>query len=520
MTWIVNGERNGMIELISKGSVDGMLPKGSYLTVEEGDSRFILRVDNTKQNDPYSPSSMLIDMDLGTMIQDRKSQNIISAFRVKTISNREDGLIDYIRPQSIARRSNQSEINDALGTEKYGPRVFLSTIYAGQNQLLRDESNTLLTATLPIDMFYHQMLICGKTGSGKTVAMKYLAQYFVEELGGCVLAINVKEADFLRMDKESNSDNSNIIKEWEDLKMSPHPISSFIVYYPANSDISDKTGVNPEISKRITLKVEEIDPDSLSGLIQGITDSAAQSLPNIFRWWLERKKESNEEITFNGFINYFQNAINDKLFFNTMNIRGEEGSIKLHRATYDSIMKKFDAISYFFDNENAISLNESDILIKGQMSVIDVASKNGITFGSILLRNLLNKIVTAKARKEYNIPVLIIIDEVHMFYNSNASSEALGDLDTICRTGRSMKIGVIFASQNPSDIPRGLSSVINTKIFFKSDAPQVKTLGVNVTPQEMESLGKGYAIGSIHDLSQLKYFRFPLSLSGVFDKED
>ena len=37
-----------------------------------------------------------------------------------------------------------------------------------------------ITARLPEDMFFHQMMVCGKTGSGKTVALKYLAQYFTE----------------------------------------------------------------------------------------------------------------------------------------------------------------------------------------------------------------------------------------------------------------------------------------------------------------------------------------------------
>lgn len=519
MEWVVLGEKDGQIQLVSKGNVPGMLPKGSYLTIEEGETIFILRVDKTQQSIPYSPSPMIIDMNLKPLKQDQKCQNIITAFRIKTKTTKTDGLIDYIKPQSIARRSNQEEIEYALGSEKNGPRVFISTIYAGQNQLLKDENDTLLTASLPEEMFYHQMLVCGKTGSGKTVAMKYLAQYFVEELGGCVLAINVKEADFLKMDKASTTQNKSVLNEWKDLNEEPHPISSFMVYYPASADISEKTGVTPEITTKITLKVDDIEPDSLSGLLQGITDAAAQSLPNIFRYWMEKEKKLNRDITFNGFINYFQLAEEDKLFFNTLNIRGEESSIKLHRGTYNSILKKFDAISHFFDNENAKSLDESDILQQGQMSVIDVASKNGITFGSILLRNLLNKIVTAKARREYNVPILIIIDEVHMFYNSDASAEALGDLDTICRTGRSMKIGVIFASQNPSDIPKGLSSVINSKIFFKSDAPQVKSLGVSVTTQEMESLGKGYAVGSVHDLSQLKFMKFPLALSGVHDKE-
>ena len=106
-----------------------------------------------------------------------------------------------------------------------------------------------------------------------------------------------------------------------------------------------------------------------------------------------------------------------------------------------------------------------------------------------------------------------------MFYNNVASSEALGDLDTICRTGRSQEIGVIFSSQNPNDMPKGLSSVINTKIFFKSDLSEAKSYGVGVSKDEMESLKKGFAVASIHDMSQLKIVKFPLSYAGVFDNK-
>ena len=106
---------------------------------------------------------------------------------------------------------------------------------------------------------------------------------------------------------------------------------------------------------------------------------------------------------------------------------------------------------------------------------------------------------------------------MHQFYNTDSSKEALGDLDTICRTGRSKHIGVIFSSQNPTDIPKGLASVINTKIFFKSDISSAKSFGVRVSEEEMESLKKGYAVAIIHELSQLKVLKFPMSLSGVFE---
>ena len=76
---------------------------------------------------------------------------------------------------------------------------------------------------------------------------------------------------------------------------------------------------------------------------------------------------------------------------------------------------------------------------------------------------------------------------------------------------------MIFSSQNPTDIPRGLANVINTKIFFKSDASSAKALGVKISDEEMESLKKGFAVASIHELSQLKVLKFPMAYAGVID---
>jgi len=521
MRWIVVGEEKGKIKLVSKKEVPGLIPKGSYLTIEEGDSKFILRVEDSLQNEPYSPSPMLADMDLSSLDQDRKCQNIIHAYRVKDIIERPDGYIDYIRPQSIARRSNQEEIDIAIGGVDKGPKVFVGTIHSSQNQLLTDDNGKLITAKLPVDMFFHQMLICGRTGSGKTVAMKYLAQWFAEELEGAVLAINVKDVDFLKMDKPSVTGDKKTLKEWKHLGQTAHGMANFIVYYPANTEISPSKGVNPSVCEKITLNVEEIEPEALTGLLHGISDIGAQNLPNIFRYWQEsqRRIKNNKEFTFSNFVKYFANGINDGYMYRTLSFRGDDSDITLHRGTYDNILRNLDPARDFFDNEDAKPLDWQDILVPGAMSVIDVTGKNGTTFGSVLLRNLLHRIVTAKSNQQSDVPVLVIIDEVHMFYDTEASKEALGDLDLICRTGRSQKIGVIFSSQNPADIPRGLSTVINTKIFFKSDATQAKPHGIVISSAEMESLKKGYAVATIQELSQLKVLKFPLAYAGVFPED-
>jgi len=52
-------------------------------------------------------------------------------------------------------------------------------------------------------------------------------------------------------------------------------------------------------------------------------------------------------------------------------------------------------------------------------------------------------------RGRSKVPILIIIDEVHMFYDTESSREALGALDTICRTGRSQEIGILFSFPEP-----------------------------------------------------------------------
>jgi DNA helicase HerA-like ATPase len=200
-----------------------------------------------------------------------------------------------------------------------------------------------------------------------------------------------------------------------------------------------------------------------------------------------------------------------------MNQRGDPGSVTLPWGTYHNILRNIEYAVEFFDNEGAENINAQDILARGTMSVINVTGERGIQFGSVILRHLLKNIVEEKSSGRSRVPILIIIDEVHQFYDTTSSREALGELDTICRTGRSKEIGVIFSSQNPSDIPKGLSNVINTKIFFKSDRSSAKDYDMAVTSEEIQNLGKGYAIANIHSLPQVRVIKFPLSMSGVFE---
>ena len=85
MEWIVIGEKGGKIHLVSKSTVAGMLPKGSYLTVDEGETKFILRIDDSKQAQLYTPDPLIAEMGLEPLEADRKCQNSIIAYRARTL---------------------------------------------------------------------------------------------------------------------------------------------------------------------------------------------------------------------------------------------------------------------------------------------------------------------------------------------------------------------------------------------------------------------------------------------------
>lgn len=536
--WIVNKpDKDQRIKLVSKTSerdYAGALPKGSYLTIIDkvGKPQYILAVEDSFEEYPYAPSPFITDLNIDGIDADLKGQNIILAKVVKNLTESENGIIKRPQPRAMARRSNQDEIDLAMAIKENetGPEIFLATIFDNENQVLCDDDGKPITTRIKDDFIFYQTMVVGKTGSGKTVATKYLAQYFVEkENPGCVLAINVKDIDFLKMYEASNDINDEICEEWKAIGNEAHRIANFQIFYPSNVPMDISKGINPEYCTGITLNVEDIEPESMTGLLQTITDNAAQNLPDIFRYWrdhqIERRNNGKvSDVLFADFLSWFGDIHKTeekgaKDLYDVKSIRGLVDTVKLASGTAENILRNLRAVSDYFDNENGRRITIEEIMRPDMMSVIDIQDERSKTFGAILLRHLLSLIVKHNSGSSDIVPTMIIIDEVHQFYNTKAAEAALGDLDTICRQGRSQKIGVVFSSQNPNDLPSGLTSVINTKLFFKSDITTLKAHGISVTDSEMQNMSAGYAVVNIHGMSQLKMVKFPLSYSGVVKKE-
>jgi Cdc6-like AAA superfamily ATPase len=521
--WIVTGTEGDSIRLVSSKNVDGMLPVGSYLTIEdEKNVKHILVVEKSHQTFLFEPSPLIVDAELPQLLQDQECKNVVLAREIYQFPQRSDGLFSYIKPNYKARRTTQQEI-DEIFKSKNGYPLFLATSFRNQNSTMKDDQGNLIYVKIPFDSLYLQTMICGQTGSGKTVAMKYLIEQFLLHERGAVLAINVKGIDLLTMDQPTTITNESLMKqteeEWAALGFPEKiEIPEFRIYIPAGSQ-KYKEGVSRDKIIPITLRTQDLEPNSLLGVLQNITDRAAEALPNVFRYWLKRVPK--KEITFRNFIEWFRgNATKENQYiFKTLSHVEEEGEISIHPGTCDAILRSLESASSYFDSQegDCIPIREEHIMVPGKLSVIDLSNKDTMIFGAVLLRHLLSKIYEAKAAKgQYpEIPVLIVIDEVHHFYKSSASREALEELNAIARMGRSERIGVIFASQNPEDLPRGLTSIVNTRIFFRSLGTLGKKFGIQEASAELASLKNGYALILSVAAPQIGLVKFPISIMGV-----
>jgi hypothetical protein len=519
--WIVSGSEKDKVTLVSSNKIDRILPIGTYLTVTGDDNvRHVLLVERSYQKSLFEPSPLVIDAGLPILKQDQECKNILIAREIRQIPVGSDGMFSFIKPNEKARRTTQQEINEVFAA-KGGFPVFLATDFMGQNSVLRDDTGNMIHIKIPFHSLYLQTMICGQTGSGKTVAMKYLIEQFIEHEKGAVLAINVKSIDLLTMDQPTTIEDTELKaqteSEWRSIEVSGNPIRLYHIYEPASPE-KCKEGVNSKLVSKITLKTEELEPESLLGVLRNITDRASEALPGVFRHW--RATTPKSDLNFRNFINWFKNSASKENDYTIPMITdaGEDTDVKMHVGTIDAILRSLETASSFFDRqEECVAISEKNILVSGKLTVIDLSSKNTPIFGAVLLRHLLSKIYEAKAVKGdfKDLPVLIVIDEVHQFYNTDASEEALGQLNAIARMGRSEKIGVIFASQNPEDLPKGLTSIVNTRIFFRSLETVSRRFDSSAIGVELSSLGNGYASMSTAVMPQVKFVKFPISLMGV-----
>lgn len=513
-SWIVHQTSgDGLVELVSKGKNSGIIPIGTFLTVEDAGNKFFLRVARSVQEEIFKPSILLVEADLELPNYEQKIKNIIFAERINETNLSADDSSSFIKPGLLARRATQEEINVALTLSLEGVPVFLATSLFGRANILKGLNGTYITARLPVDAFYHQMIIAGKTGSGKTTALKYLAQYFIEEMDGAVVAVNVKGKDLLYMGEPSET-NAQVENEWKYIGSKAHGVENTTIYLPYTKREFDGSDIQNSIIKKISLSVNDIEPETLTALMRNLSDIAETVLPDVFRYWLEEEKRESSK--FSDFVEYFNSESSEQgtKRFKGKTVAGDKIEYPIATGTYNVLVREINQISQYFDapKSEAEPINIENLIQKGSLSILHLT--NDKEFGSILLRHIIKKVIDYMP-KDHSTPILFIIDETHIFYDSRTSQDALNDLSVVCRTGRQYKTAIIFASQSPRDIPQDLESVVATKIFFQSERKDASSFGLSAEGVDVETLPKGACVAKIYNQPYLRLLKFPMAFAGV-----
>lgn len=293
-------------------------------------------------------------------------------------------------------------------------------------------------------------LICGATGTGKTVTLKVLAEAF-SELGIPVVLADVK-GDLSNLSKAGVMDNlEDRVEELEiSMDFSSFPVELWDVYgkegLPLRVSLS-------ELGPLLLSQILGLN-DTQEGVINiafRISDSEGmllldlKDLKSVLRYIDENKKEVSKEYG---------------------NVTSQSISAILRK-----VLLLEDQGGDFFFNEPSLSITDL-IREKDGKGIINILTSkklvNNPTMYSIFLLWLLSELyeeLEEVGNREF--PNLVFFfDESHLLFN-NGSRVLLEKVLQVVKLIRSKGVGIFFVTQNPIDIPDEVSSQLGTKIIHQ-----------------------------------------------------
>lgn len=199
-------------------------------------------------------------------------------------------------------------------------------------------------------------------------------------------------------------------------------------------------------------------------------------------------------------------------------IRGEKNTVKIDKRDVDSLSRVKEYVTAFFKTYETL-LTQNDLLANikpGYLNVIDLSGFDESQMRVIvayLLRNLLLGRINYKTgdlqikRMWENrcpgiiAPILIIIEEGHIFAPRNESNDVVRWMSRISREGRKFGVGLGIISQRPKKLNDDVLSQCNTKIILRIVEPNDQRYVQQASEQISEDLlrditmlGKGEAV--------------------------
>ncbi len=319
-------------------------------------------------------------------------------------------------------------------------------------------------------------VICGATGSGKTVTLKIICEE-LSQIGVPTFLSDVK-SDLINLSKVGTPDE-NINKRLEAMGIGDFEYRN----YPINIwDVYGDGGLNLRIS------ISELGPLLLSQVLE-LNDTQEGIINILFRVADEK-----------GFLLLDLKDINSMIRY--LRDHREELSVKygnIASSSLSSIQRKLlvleeEGADEFF-GEPTIDINDflkRDELGNGFINILN--SKRLINkpkLYSIFLLYLFSELfeILPEIGNPEKPVAVFFFDEAHLLFK-NISKTLLEKLNTVVRLIRSKGVGIFFITQNAMDIPDTISSQLGTKIihqlraFSPKEAAAVKEISKTLRENE------------------------------------
>ncbi len=294
-------------------------------------------------------------------------------------------------------------------------------------------------------------LVAGATGTGKTVTLKVLAESF-SDMGVPVFLADVKGdlAGICKAGSESEDMQARIGR------FGLADCFNFQGYPAVIWDIFGKQGIP------LRTTISEIGPLLLSRIL-GLNDLQRDILTIVFKIADDQGLLLIDTKDLKAMLNYVQE--------NSSDLEAEYG--KIRSASIGTIMRalvglELDGGETFF-GEPALNINDwlaLDSSGKGTIHILDSSSliNNGRLYSTFLLWLMSELFETLPEIGDPDKPKMVFFfDEAHLLFN-DASRELLEKIEQVVKLIRSKGVGIYFCTQNPRDIPDGVSAQLGNKV--------------------------------------------------------
>ena len=370
-------------------------------------------------------------------------------------------------------------------------------------------------------------LVCGATGTGKTVTLKVLAEAF-SDMGVPVFMADVK------------GDIASMIRPGEDSENMQERIRRFGLAeggfsyrgYPVTLwDIFGKEGI------QLRTTITEIGPLLLARILQ-LNDLQSDILTIVFKIADDNGLLLIDTKDLKAILNYVDENRNE--------LAADYG--KIAPASLGAIMRAVVALELeggeTFFGEPALNIHDwltRDPDGHGMINILasDSLINNGRLYSTFLLWLLSELFESLPEIGDPDRPRLVFFfDEAHLLFNG-ASKVLLDKIEQVVKLIRSKGVGVYFCTQNPRDIPDGVLAQLGNKIehglraYTPAEQKSIKAAADSFrenpsfdTAEAIKNLGTGEAVVSFLQedgtpgMAQIAYILPPQSSLGTITDEE